>query len=157
MYVDEYFTSFLPLYFIVKCLQSLLILLLGVGMAVSVIQSFSIKAGVLILSLEATLQSWDEAYVGEAHHTLYDDIAKQCRWPYQAYAQYRPITQSSGMGKSRTVDELVKEHLVIPINLQTEGTGKSRCNAKRTELIVMPYRFSSRRYPSMQISHMRTV
>ncbi|KAH0834254.1 hypothetical protein J3R83DRAFT_11609 [Lanmaoa asiatica] len=33
------------------------------------------------------------------------------------YARYSAIVQSSGTGKSRTVDELSKSHFVIPVNL----------------------------------------
>ena len=33
------------------------------------------------------------------------------------------MVQSSGMGKSRMIDELSKEHFVIPINLRTKETG----------------------------------
>lgn len=38
------------------------------------------------------------------------------------YAHYTSIVQSSGMGKSRTVDELAKDHFVIPLNLQKEDS-----------------------------------
>jgi hypothetical protein len=34
------------------------------------------------------------------------------------YAHYTTIVQSSGMGKSRMVDELARNHFVIPINLR---------------------------------------
>jgi hypothetical protein len=40
------------------------------------------------------------------------------------YARYTSIVQSSGMGKSRTVDELSKTHLVVPMNLRQESKGK---------------------------------
>ena len=36
----------------------------------------------------------------------------------QMYARYQPVVQSPGIGKSRMIDELSKEHLVIPINLR---------------------------------------
>jgi len=36
------------------------------------------------------------------------------------YAHYAAIVQSSGMGKSRMVDELGKTHFVIPINLRAQ-------------------------------------
>jgi hypothetical protein len=114
---------------------------------------------VLIITchLSATLQSWNEAYVGEAHLILYDDVAQQCQRPGQAYARYRAIVQSSGMGKSRTVDELAKEHLVIPINLRREGTGMCRRNVKRAGFIVVRRRFSSRGRPSMRVSHTGSI
>ncbi len=34
------------------------------------------------------------------------------------YAHYTALVQSSGMGKSRTVDEMAKDHFLIPINLR---------------------------------------
>jgi hypothetical protein len=40
------------------------------------------------------------------------------------YAHYVAVVQSSGMGKSRTVDELGKKHFSIPINLrEANSTG----------------------------------
>ena len=36
----------------------------------------------------------------------------------KVYAHYAAIVQSSGMGKSRTVDELGKQHFSIPMNLR---------------------------------------
>ncbi|KAH9977334.1 hypothetical protein BGW80DRAFT_1443580 [Lactifluus volemus] len=38
------------------------------------------------------------------------------------YARYCSIVQSSGMGKSRLLDEFAKEHFVIPVNLRESGT-----------------------------------
>lgn len=35
---------------------------------------------------------------------------------FTSYANYTVISQSSGMGKSRMIDELSKWHFVIPIN-----------------------------------------
>lgn len=43
------------------------------------------------------------------------------------YARLLPIVQSSGMGKSRMVDELSKEYLVIPFNLRDVPEGKISC------------------------------
>lgn len=39
---------------------------------------------------------------------------------HKVYAHFCSIVQSSGMGKSRTVDELGKEHFSIPLNLRDE-------------------------------------
>jgi len=38
------------------------------------------------------------------------------------YAHYAAILNSSGMGKSRTIDEMSKAHFVIPINLRGPNT-----------------------------------
>jgi hypothetical protein len=44
------------------------------------------------------------------------------------------------MGKSRMVDELAKEHLVIPINLRMGGTGMSVYNfGFRYQIFISPY------------------
>jgi hypothetical protein len=39
----------------------------------------------------------------------------------QIYARFSTIIQSSGMGKSRAVDEMSKEHLVIPMSLKDDN------------------------------------
>jgi hypothetical protein len=42
----------------------------------------------------------------------------------EVFAYYAAIIQSSGMGKSRTVDELGKEHFTTPLVLQeADSTG----------------------------------
>ncbi|KAH9015313.1 hypothetical protein EDB84DRAFT_1567750 [Lactarius hengduanensis] len=38
----------------------------------------------------------------------------------ETYARYYSIVQSSGMGKSRLLDEFSKKHFMIPINLRPE-------------------------------------
>lgn len=40
------------------------------------------------------------------------------------YARVLAIVQSSGMGKSRMIDELSKDHFVIPLNLRDGGSGR---------------------------------
>jgi hypothetical protein len=40
----------------------------------------------------------------------------------QFYANYLPIVQSSGTGKSRMVDELAGEVFTIPLNLREADT-----------------------------------
>src|ERR1700756_468719 len=68
--------------------------------------------------------SWNDPYVGKAHKALYATITKACSDPAgKIYARCLAVVQSSGMGKSRMIDELSKEHFVIPINLRTTGTG----------------------------------
>ncbi|KAF8138816.1 hypothetical protein EV363DRAFT_1445610 [Boletus edulis] len=66
--------------------------------------------------------SWEHPYVGDAANALWDHIVK---WfgvetgpaGRELYARYCAIVQSSGMGKSRVVDELSKFRFVIPVNL----------------------------------------
>jgi hypothetical protein len=80
------------------------------------------------LDAEATVKSWNQVYVGSAANCLYDTIRDHCVTKDPTiYARYAAILQSSGMGKSRTIDELSKEHFVIPINLRPSAdTGLSR-------------------------------
>jgi hypothetical protein len=40
------------------------------------------------------------------------------------YARVLAIVQSSGMGKSRMIDELSKSHFVIPLNLRDGESGR---------------------------------
>jgi hypothetical protein len=40
------------------------------------------------------------------------------------YAHVLAIVQSSGMGKSRMIDELSKDHFVIPLNLRDGESGR---------------------------------
>ena len=70
----------------------------------------------------ATMHSWEIEYVGNADDLLYEHVAS---FPADEdkYARYTSIVQSSGMGKSRTVDELSKTHLVVPLNLREESKG----------------------------------
>jgi len=73
-------------------------------------------------SNSGTLKSWDQAFIGDTHRIFYENATKRCEGP-ETYARYQFIIQSSGMGKSRMVDELSKGHFVIPVNLRTSGTG----------------------------------
>jgi hypothetical protein len=40
------------------------------------------------------------------------------------YVRVLAIVQSSGMGKSRMIDELSKDHFVIPLNLRDGKSGR---------------------------------
>ncbi len=39
------------------------------------------------------------------------------------YAPLCSVVQSSGMGKSRLIDEFSKRHFLIPLNLRTKSAG----------------------------------
>ncbi|KIL63636.1 hypothetical protein M378DRAFT_662372 [Amanita muscaria Koide BX008] len=70
-------------------------------------------------SHSATEKAWNQKYVGSAADCLYDTIKGHCtRGDPVVYARYASIIQSSGMGKSRMIDELSKKHLVLPVNLR---------------------------------------
>jgi hypothetical protein len=67
----------------------------------------------------ATIDSWGDTYVGSAADCLWDTMEMHCKKKsYIFFTRYMHITQSSGMGKSRMVDELAKKHFVVPINLR---------------------------------------
>ncbi|KAF8690300.1 hypothetical protein AX14_003014 [Amanita brunnescens Koide BX004] len=67
----------------------------------------------------ATMRAWRHPYIGEAHRCLYN-VMEAHQKNGTAYGRFLSIVQSSGTGKSRMVDELSKEHIVIPINLRAE-------------------------------------
>ncbi|KAG6883444.1 hypothetical protein C0993_006159, partial [Termitomyces sp. T159_Od127] len=79
-------------------------------------------------AIEATERSWGVKYRGLGSEALRQTIlahALDQRNQFY-YAQAIPIVQSSGTGKSRTIDELGKTMLVIPLNLRPpEHTGKA--------------------------------
>jgi hypothetical protein len=75
---------------------------------------------ILILALQ---KSWNREFSGDAAQALWKHIEFHYnRHDEQAYGNYTAIVQSSGMGKSRAVDELGKHHFVIPINLRKCGS-----------------------------------
>jgi hypothetical protein len=76
----------------------------------------------ITVSRKATMCSWDIDYVGNADDLLYDHI-KNYATKDSDFARYTSIVQSSGMGKSRTIDELSKKHLVVPLNLRQDTNG----------------------------------
>jgi hypothetical protein len=69
------------------------------------------------------MQSWDIKYVGNADDLLYEHLASYPR-DEDKYARYTSIIQSSGMGKSRAIDELSKKRLVVPLNLREDSKGE---------------------------------
>ncbi|KAH9983775.1 hypothetical protein BJV77DRAFT_1041194 [Russula vinacea] len=68
------------------------------------------------------MESWGVKYVGNAHDLLYEYLA-DFREFKNIYARFTSIVQSSGMGKSRTVDELSRKHLVVPLCLREGWSG----------------------------------
>ena|SRR5436190_11902457 len=72
----------------------------------------------------ATEDSWKREYIGDAATSLWEHITKLPPSKKDVYAFYTAIVQSSGMGKSKMVDELAKTHFVIPIVLrEASSTG----------------------------------
>ncbi|VDC03205.1 unnamed protein product [Peniophora sp. CBMAI 1063] len=75
------------------------------------------SVGASDVGIKATLESWDHPFQGTAHEALWKHIRKYSK-PELIYAPYTAIVQSSGVGKTRCVDELGKQQLVIPVNLR---------------------------------------
>jgi hypothetical protein len=88
------------------------------------------------------MQSWDIKYVGNADDLLYDHLANYPKDEDQ-YARYTSIVQSSGMGKSRTIDEVSKKHLVVPLCLREESKGESLHDFTALQAFTIVTRLSS--------------
>ena len=73
------------------------------------------------MQVAATEQSWSTAFKGAGADALFNYICLKYM-QQDIYARYLAIIQSSGMGKSRLVDELGKQHFVVPICLRMKGT-----------------------------------
>ena len=65
-----------------------------------------------ILSHEATLKSQAIKYIGNASDSVYEHLISHSKGE-DSHTKYISIAQSSGMGKSRAIDELSKTHLVL--------------------------------------------
>ncbi|KAG8708105.1 hypothetical protein FRC08_000107 [Ceratobasidium sp. 394] len=79
--------------------------------------------------LEATIKAWGVPFVGPAAELLKQAMDQMNTKRRDAnYANFLPIVQSSGMGKSRTVDELARRVFTLPFNLRptAEHTGYPR-------------------------------
>jgi hypothetical protein len=95
------------------------------GMFVSMIQSYSIDR---ICDL-AVIRAWGFEYHGDAHKVLLKAVDELHMLPIEeSYAKIIPIAQSSGMGKSKTVDRVATERILFPICLR-EDIGKDSFGA----------------------------
>ncbi|OCH85204.1 hypothetical protein OBBRIDRAFT_330754 [Obba rivulosa] len=68
--------------------------------------------------IKAIVRSWKAPYLGNADRALYEHIVENAN----SGVRVTPVIQALGSGKSRTVDELSKLHLVIPVNFSPEGS-----------------------------------
>ncbi|KAH9830312.1 uncharacterized protein C8Q71DRAFT_727552 [Rhodofomes roseus] len=79
----------------------------------------------------ATMHAFKLPYLGEADKALWKHMHTHCKpysGSYERYAHHLVVVQSSGMGKSRMVDELSKSHFVIPIVTRSTESGEHRQN-----------------------------
>ncbi|RDB15450.1 hypothetical protein Hypma_004153 [Hypsizygus marmoreus] len=72
--------------------------------------------------VQAIEQSWQTKFSGNSEEALWDHITGHFGRS-DIYAHFAAIVQSSGMGKSRTVDELSKTHFTIAMNLRSNDNG----------------------------------
>lgn len=90
----------------------------------------------------ATVKSWFVPYRGNISEVVYEYM--QSHNDPDLYARMLAIVQSSGMGKSRMIDQLSKSHFVIPLNLREGESGRftirriSNSTALRSVLIGYP-------------------
>jgi hypothetical protein len=63
--------------------------------------------------------SWNSDFIGESLLKGLRSHVAALLLDSQLYGRYCSIIQSSGMGKSRLLDEFSKEHFLIPINLRS--------------------------------------
>ena len=76
----------------------------------------------------ASERSWNEQYVGQAWKVLERKVHDAMQEELE-YVRFFNVMQSSGMGKSRLVDEYSKHHIVIPLCLREDDeTGELSCN-----------------------------
>ena len=107
----------------------------------------------------ATKLSWTEEYVGKAWKMLHSKI-QALEDPGDTvdeyYAPFFTLVQSSGMGKSRLIDEYSKRHIVIPLCLRShKETGDYPISWLAVPVTQLP-RFSLPRYGSHRISASRS-
>jgi hypothetical protein len=67
----------------------------------------------------AVIEAWNMKYIGDAYKALLAAIDAVHVTPIQNnYAKILPVTQSSGTGKSKTVDRIAEERILIPLCLR---------------------------------------
>jgi hypothetical protein len=72
-----------------------------------------------------TEKSWEQPFEGDAAQGLWSHLETFFTpTNHRVYGHYAAVVQSSGMGKSRTVDELGKDHFTISLVLrEADSTG----------------------------------
>jgi hypothetical protein len=76
------------------------------------------------------INAWRLKFIGKAHKCLLGVVDEvQHRKEDSSYAKIVPITQSSGMGKSKTVDAIAQERILFPLCLR-ENLGADSFGAR---------------------------
>src|ERR1700733_15010335 len=85
---------------------------------ISPVHTLAVKSYILL----AVTKSWETPFVGtNALEALTLHVVRLVS-DQDLYGPHCSIVQSSGMGKSRLLDQFSKSNFVIPINLRMEGT-----------------------------------
>ncbi|KAH8991830.1 hypothetical protein EDB83DRAFT_2534946 [Lactarius deliciosus] len=71
---------------------------------------------------QAVVRSWTADFIGKGPLRALEKHVRVQMTMGKRYARYCSIVQSSGMGKSRLLDEFSKEHFLIPINLRPKDS-----------------------------------
>jgi hypothetical protein len=84
-------------------------------------------------------RSWTQDYQGDSHMfalEVIESYRKKSAGAEKRYACYTTVMQSSGMGKSRMMDQMATLVPIIPVNLRPNGdTGiHSACSALSVRL-----------------------
>ena len=75
----------------------------------------------VIFHLLAVVKAWKEKYLGQSAESLRNAIDEINNLKVQQnYAKIIAIIQSSGTGKSKTVDEIAKTRVLFPLCLREE-------------------------------------
>lgn len=73
------------------------------------------------------MASWGARFVGTADEAFIDTLDAYVAGSDKVshyYARFISIVQSSGMGKSRMIDQVAKTKFVLPFNLRKDSDGK---------------------------------
>jgi hypothetical protein len=75
----------------------------------------------------AVERSWGAKFVGMRPLEALEKHVENQMMMGKRYTCYCSIIQSSGMGKSRLLDEFSKKHFLVPINLRPKDSGGVLC------------------------------
>lgn len=67
------------------------------------------------------IEAWNREYLGDAYKALLAAVDEVHLKPIMDnYSKIVPVTQSSGTGKSKTVDRIAEERILIPLCLRED-------------------------------------
>lgn len=75
------------------------------------------------IQLEAVRKHWKDDYVGESDEALLQDLNAVSANVTNLYAKYMNVVQSSGTGKSKTIQQISTKVFTVPFVIREDGTG----------------------------------